>query len=364
MRLEELCSYLDSAIPLSFQEDYDNSGLQLGSPDKEITSALLTLDVTDRVLDEASSAGCDIIISHHPLIFSGLKRLTGRSYTEKILLKAVRLDTAIYSAHTNLDVLNNGVSRKMAEKLNLKNVGVLLPLKNRLLKLVTYVPENHLDKVREAVFEAGAGVIGNYDFCGFSAQGAGSFRGNESTNPFVGEKGKVHFEKEARFETVMFTHLKSQVIKALLEAHPYEEPAYDIYALENDNIGTGMGCTGELSEPMAEAEFLKYLSDVFEARGLRHSRLTDKTVNKVALCGGSGGLLFRDAIAAGADAFVTGEIKYHTFIEAGERLLLTDIGHYESEKFATEILYDLIIKKFPKFALRFSEINTNPINYL
>jgi len=364
MRLEELVSYLDSAIPLSFQEDYDNSGLQLGSPAKEINAALLTLDVTEKVLEEAAFAGCDIIISHHPVIFSGLKKLTGKSATERILLKAAKMDMAIYSAHTNLDVLNNGVSRKMAEKLNLKNVQVLVPLRNRLLKLVTYVPENHLDKVRKAVFGAGAGVIGNYDFCGFSAQGTGSFRGNENTNPFVGKKGEEHFEKEVRFETVLYSHLKEKVIKALIDGHPYEEPAYDIYTLENENIDTGMGCTGEFAESMGESEFLKYISTVFDARGLRHSRLTGRILKKVALCGGSGGDLISDAIAAGADVFVTAEIKYHNFIEAGENILLADIGHFESEKFATEILYDLIIKKFPKFALRFSETNTNPINYL
>jgi len=363
MKLKELCSYLDSAIPLSFQEGYDNSGLQLGLPDKEINSALLTIDVTEAVLDEAAYAGCDIIISHHPVIFTGLKRLSGQSLAERILLKAIRLDIAIYSSHTNLDAINNGVSRKMAEKIGLTNVRVLVPLRNRLLKLVTFVPDNHLDKVKEAIFDAGAGVTGGYDNCGFSSQGTGSFRGSESTHPFVGEKGRVHFEKETRFETVLFSHLKDKVIEALIKAHPYEEPVYDIYMLENENIETGMGCKGELNKAIEAKEFLKLVSEAFTAKGLRYSSMTGKKIKMVALCGGSGGSLINDAIAAGADAFVTAEIKYHSYFESGEKILLADIGHYESEKFSAEILHDLIIKKFPKFALRFSEINTNPINY-
>jgi dinuclear metal center YbgI/SA1388 family protein len=363
MKLKELCSFLDSAIPLPFQEGYDNSGLQIGLPEKEISSALITLDVTEAVLEEAGHNGCDIIISHHPVIFSGIKKIIGVSFSERILLKAIKQEIAIYSAHTNLDVISNGVSRKMAEKLNLQDIKVLMPLKNRLLKLVTYVPESHLEKVRDAVFAAGAGVLGNYDNCGFITPGTGSFRGNESTNPFVGEKGKIHFEKEFRFETVLFSHLKSNVINAMLKAHPYEEVAYDIYSLENENINIGMGCSGKLSEPMADKDFLKLISSVFSANGIRFSSSKRNKIVRVAVCGGSGAALLTDAIDSGADAFVTADIRYHSYFEAGEKILIADIGHYESEKFSVEILYDLIIKKFPKFALRFSEVNTNPINY-
>jgi len=364
MKLEDLCSYLDSAVPLSFQEGYDNSGLQVGFPEKEVSSALITLDVTGEVLNEAGYAGCDLIISHHPLIFNGIKRLTGRSFTEKILLKAIKQEIAIYSAHTNLDVFSNGVSRKMAEKLKLQNIKVMSPLKNRLLKLVTYVPETHLDKVREAVFTAGAGVIGSYDNCGFISTGTGSFRAGENTKPFIGEKGKIHFEKEIRFETVLFSHLKEKVINALLDVHPYEEVAYDIYALENENVEVGLGCVGEFSDAMPEDDFLKLVSTVFDAKGVRYSKPAGKPVRKVALCGGSGVSLISVAIASGADAFITADIKYHNFFDADNKILLVDTGHFESEKFSTEILYDLIIKKFPKFAVRFSKTNTNPINYL
>ena len=363
MKLRDLISFLDSAIPLSFQEGYDNSGLQVGLPDREVNSALICLDVTDEVLDEAGYAGCDVIISHHPLIFTGIKGLSGRTVTERLLMKAIKQDVAIYSAHTNLDVLGNGVSRKIAEKLKLENVRTLLPLKNRLFKLVTYIPENHLDEVREAIFNAGAGIAGNYDRCSFITHGTGSFRGGEGSNPFIGEKGKLHFEKEVRFETIMFSHLKDKVVKALRETHPYEEVAYDIYQLENDNIEIGLGCTGDMPEPMEEKDFLKSIESVFAAKGIRYSKLTGSKITKVALCGGAGGSLIKDAIASGANAFITSDVRYHSFFEAGNRMIIIDIGHYESEKFSAEILYDLINKKFPKFALRFSEINTNPVNY-
>jgi len=364
MKLSELCSWLDSAVPLSFQEGYDNSGLQVGQPGMEVASGLLTLDVTEDVIDEAIQKGCGIVISHHPLIFSGLKKVTDQHTAGRILVKAIKNDIAVYSSHTNLDMMNDGVSRKMALKLGLKNVKVLQPLNNRLVKLVTFVPEDHLDKVREAVFDAGAGFIGNYARCGFTVSGTGSFRAGEGTNPYAGEKGKMHLEKEARFETVFFSHLREKIVEALLGSHPYEEVAYDLYPLQNDNIDFGLGCTGELEEPMSEKGFLDLVSSVFNAHGTRYSALTGRMIRKVALCGGSGASLLNTALTAKADAFVTGDIKYHTWFEADKRILLTDCGHFETEKFSTEILYDLIIKKFPKFALRFSETNTNPINYL
>ena len=363
MKLKDLCSYLDSAIPLSFQEGYDNSGLQVGTPEREISSAIITLDVTEEVIDEAVAHKCDVLVSHHPLIFQPIKTLTGRSFTERILYKAVKNDIAVYSAHTNLDVLSNGVSSKMAEKIGLEKISVLLPSENKLLKLVTYIPESHLEVVRNALFEAGAGVIGNYDQCGFAASGTGSFRGNDITNPFRGEKGKIHFEKEIRFETILFSHLKDKVIKALLEAHPYEEVAYDLYSLENKNAGTGLGCIGKFHNPVSENDFLKMVSSVFEAKGIRYSKPIGKPVRKVALCGGSGASLLNLAIASGADAFLTADIKYHDFFNTENKILLVDAGHFETEKFSAEILKDLIIKKFPKFAVRFSETNTNPINY-
>jgi dinuclear metal center YbgI/SA1388 family protein len=364
MKLKEISSYLDSQVPLAFQESYDNSGLQVGLPDIEVSGALLAIDVTEEVVDEAVNAGCNLIISHHPLIFGGLKKISGRNSTERIVYRCIHDDIAVYSAHTNLDIAHSGVSRKLAEKLGLEGIKVLSPLKNNLLKLVTYIPEAHLGKVRQAIFDAGAGVIGNYDQCGYTVNGTGSFRGNENSNPFAGEKEKMHFENEVRFETILFSHLKTKVLKALLESHPYEEVAYDLYALENNNSDAGLGCTGAFAEPLTEADFLKMTADILGSVGIRHSGFTGRKVKKVAVCGGSGASLLNEAIASGADAFITADIKYHSFFEADRRILLVDAGHYETEKYATEILKDLIIKKFPKFALRFSETNTNPINYL
>jgi dinuclear metal center YbgI/SA1388 family protein len=364
MKLKELAGYLDSVVPLSFQESYDNSGLQVGDPEKELYSAMLTLDVTEDVLNEAVVTGCDVVISHHPVIFNCLKRLTGRSATERIVAFALKKNIAIYSAHTNLDVIQGGVSRKMAEKLNLHNIKVLSPLKNRLVKLVTYVPESHLENIRAAVFEAGAGIIGKYDQCGFTVSGHGTFRGNDLSNPFKGEKGKLHTEDEIRFETILYSHLKGRVIKALLKAHPYEEPAYDLFALENENYEAGLGCVGEFEKPITESRFTELVGSVFGAKGIRTSKPTGKSVSKIAMCGGAGASLLGEAIASGADAFITSDVKYHNFYDAEKMILLVDAGHFETEKFATEILNDLIIKKFPKFAVRFSETNTNPINYL
>ena len=364
MKLSEICNYLDAVIPLSFQEDYDNSGLQVGFSENEISSALLTIDITEDVMDEAVRNGCSLIISHHPLIFRRINKITGRSVTERLIARAIKEDIAIYSAHTNLDALESGVSKKMALKLNLKKVKVLTPLKNRLMKLVTFIPESHLEKVRSALFEAGAGVIGNYDQCGFTVTGKGSFRPGNDTTPFAGEQGKIHYGDEVRFETILFSHMKANVIKALVAAHPYEEVAFDLYPVDNDNIEAGLGCTGEFEHPLPEIDFLNLISSVFGAGVLRYSKLTGRAVKKVALCGGSGASLINNALGSGADAFVTADIKYHNFFDGDNTMLIVDIGHFESEKFTTEILYDLIIKKFPKFAVRFSETNTNPINYL
>jgi dinuclear metal center YbgI/SA1388 family protein len=332
-------------------------------PDIEINAALITLDVTEDVLDEAIANKCDLIISHHPLIFVPIKRLSGGTITERIAAKAIKNDVAIYSAHTNLDSIPLGVSSRMADKLGLTNVRVLSPLKDRLMKLVAFIPENYLDKVKDAVFEAGGGVTGNYDRCSFSMPGTGSFRPGEKANPFVGKKGKVHFEREVRFETILYSRMKEKIVDALLKAHPYEEPAFDIYTLDNESMEAGLGCVGELPQPMTTGEFLKLLSEIFSARGIRYSGSVECNITKVALCGGAGASLLKEAVAAGANAFVTADIKYHAFFDAENRIVLADIGHYESEKFSVEILYDLIIKKFPTFALRFSEINTNPINY-
>ncbi|MBN1821552.1 MAG: Nif3-like dinuclear metal center hexameric protein [Prolixibacteraceae bacterium] len=364
LKVKDVVSLIESIAPVNYQESYDNSGLQVGSPEMEINSALITLDVTEDVIDEAIKSGCNLIIAHHPLIFSGIKSLTGKNYVERSITKAIKNDVAIYAAHTNLDSISNGVNAKICEKLNLKNCRILKPSSGNLKKLVTFIPFEHAEKVRKAVFEAGAGHIGNYDSCSFNAEGKGSFRGSEKTNPFVGEKGVIHFEKEIRFETIFPSPLQSKIIKVLTESHPYEEVAYDIYPLENKSLQTGMGMVGEPESPEVEEDFLKKIKKVFHTKTIRYTKLKGQLIKKVAVCGGSGSFLLKDAIASRADIFITGDFKYHQFFDAEGKIVIADIGHYESEQFTKELFYELLIKNFPKFAVRLSEVNTNPVNYL
>ncbi len=364
MKLKELCSWLESEVPLSFQEDYDNSGLQTGDPERDIKSALISFEINDAVLEEAIAGGFDLVITHHPLIFKGLRNLTPSSSSGRLVIKAVKNDLAVYSMHTNLDAAGNGVSFVLAGLLGLSQRTVLTPFSNRLLKLVTFVPEAYASKVREAVFNAGAGATGKYDMTSFSSAGQGSFRAGSDAKPFTGTIGSIHHENEIRFETILPSHLRSKVVPALLASHPYEEVAFDLIPLANDYNAAGMGCIGKLESSLNERDFLVLISRILGSESLRYSAPTGRMINRVAVCGGSGSSLIPDAIAARADAFVTGDIRYHNFADAGNNLLVVDAGHYETEKFAVQIIYDLVIKKFPNFALRFSEINTNPINYL
>ena len=364
MLLKDIIRVFDQAAPFTFQEPYDNSGLQTGHPGMEINSALICVDVTEDVLQEAIECSANLIISHHPLIFQGIKSLTGRNFTERIIIRALKEDIATLSVHTNYDSILNGVNSKICEKLNLQNLTILDPLKNSLLKLVFFVPEDYASKLREKIFEAGAGVIGKYDSCSFNTPGEGSFRASDKANPFVGEIGKLHFEKEIRIETIIPAALKDRVVSALIKAHPYEEVAYDLYPLSNDYQNAGMGMTGELPLAMDEMEFLLLVKEKFGAGCIRHTKFLSGKVKKVAVCGGSGSFLLSKAIESGAQVFVTGDFKYHQFFEAENRILIADIGHYESEQFTKELFYELLIKNYPKFALHLSKHNTNPINYL
>lgn len=364
MKLREIADFFNELAPFKLQESYDNSGIQIGSPEKEIKGALLCIDVSEEVLQEAVSNNLNLVISHHPLIFKGLKSFTGRNATERLVEKAIKKDIAVLSVHTNLDSVSGGVNSKICDKLGLVNREILSPLKDELKKLVFFVPEGQADEVREAVFTAGAGGIGNYDKCSFNAGGKGSFRAGYDSNPFVGEKGILHFENEIRVETVFPSYKKSSVISALLNSHPYEEVAYDIYPLENVWDQNGMGMTGYFEEAMEEHDFLNALKKIFNAGCIRYTPLLKKKIKKVAICGGSGSFLLNDAISSGADVFVSGDFKYHQFFEAEGKILIADIGHYESEQFTKELFYESLMKKFPKFALRLSDVITNPINYL
>lgn len=364
MLVQNIIHHLESVAPVHYQESYDNSGLIVGEKSKEISSALITLDVTEEVVEEAIANGCGLIISHHPLIFKGLKRITGSNEVERCLIKAIQNNIAIYAAHTNLDSITGGVNSMICSKIGLSNCRILVPAKNQLLKLVTYIPEDHLETVRSALFSAGAGVIGNYDQCSFGVSGYGTFRGNEDSNPFVGRQGEMHTENEVRFETIVPRHKVSVIVSALLSAHPYEEVAYDLIPLENDYAIVGAGMIGELKEPVAEIHLLESIRQIFGCQMIRHSALLNKKITRIAVCGGSGSFLISRAITEGADLFISADIKYHDFFEADKKIVLTDIGHYESEQFTKEVLKEIILKKFPTFALRLSDVKSNPVFYL
>ncbi|MCF8231495.1 MAG: Nif3-like dinuclear metal center hexameric protein [Bacteroidales bacterium] len=364
MKIKEVTSYLDQTVPLMLQESYDNSGLLLGDEAKDLKGMLLTVDVTEEVVSEAVRKNCNLIIAHHPIIFKGLKKITGQNHVERTVEAAIKNDIAVYAAHTNLDSVDFGVSKMLADKVGMQNQQVLEPKENLLKKLATFCPVDYAEKVRKAIFEAGAGKIGEYDSCSFNLEGRGSFKPGEGTDPFVGEKNQLHYEREERIETVYPLYLEDKVLKALFESHPYEEVAYDVYPLDNKFDKVGHGMIGELKEAYAAEKFLEKIKKELGIGCIRHSTSKDKQVKKVAVCGGSGSFLIDKAKKAGADMFITADMKYHEFFEADKDFILVDIGHHESEKYTKDLLNQLIIKKFPNFAPTLSEIDTNPINYL
>jgi dinuclear metal center YbgI/SA1388 family protein len=364
MKIKEIIAHIESIAPLAYQEAYDNSGMICGNPDAEAKSALVTLDCTEEVLDEAIALGCNLIVAHHPIVFSGLKKITGKNYVERVLIKAIKNDITIYAAHTNLDNVHNGVNAQIAKKLGLSNTRILSPRSGQLRKLITFCPIDKAEEVRKAIFAAGAGHIGNYDECSFNAEGFGTFRAGDNADPYVGEKGKEHREKELKIESIYSLANESAIVAALLAAHPYEEVAYDIIPLANTHKMIGSGMVGELDMEIDEMTFLKNLKKLMQTDCVRHTKITGKRVKKVAVCGGSGSFLLNEAIGSGAEVFVTADFKYHQFFDADNKIVIADIGHYESEQFTKQLFYDLLTKKFPIFAVHLSKINTNPINYI
>ncbi|MES2374544.1 MAG: Nif3-like dinuclear metal center hexameric protein [Bacteroidota bacterium] len=363
MQIIDIIRVLENKAPLSLQESYDNAGLLTGSPAWECKGVLCTLDATEAVILEAKSRGCNLVVAHHPIIFGGLKKINGKNHVEKTVIAAIKNDIAIYAIHTNLDNMLDGVNNRIADQLGLINRQILAPKAGQLMKLYTFVPHVQAGQVRDALFAAGAGNIGEYSEASFNADGTGTFKGSENTNPFVGEPGKRHEEKETKIEVIFPSYLQSSVIKSLLDSHPYEEVAYDIISLSNDYQSVGSGLLGELPEALEETGFLHMLKTSFELSVIRHTPLLGKNIQKVAVCGGSGSFLSAKALAAGADVYVTSDIKYHEFFDANDRILLADIGHWESEQFTTDLLIELLQAKFPTFAVLKSGVKTNPVNY-
>jgi dinuclear metal center YbgI/SA1388 family protein len=364
MIVKEIISVLELMAPLAYAEDFDNVGLLVGDQNTECSGVLVCHDALENVIDEAVAQKCNLVVCFHPILFAGLKKITGKNYVERSLIKAIKNDICIYAVHTALDNHKEGVNKIFCDALGLVNTKVLIPKENFIRKLVTYtVPENS-DQVRTALFSAGAGKIGNYENCSFSSAGNFTFQGNENSNPVVGEKGKLHTGNEIKIEVIFEKYLESKILTALFSHHIYEEVAYEIYDIRNSHQNIGLGMIGEFEAEMDEKSFLIYVKDKMQANGIRHSAFTGKKIKRVAVLGGSGSYAIKNAIAAGADAYLTADLKYHQFYEAENQLLLADIGHFESERYTKNYIVDFLRKKIPNFAIILSEENTNPVKYL
>jgi dinuclear metal center YbgI/SA1388 family protein len=363
MKLFEITNFLEAFAPLNYQEDYDNSGLIIGSPDDEIHAALVSLDCTEQIVDEAIEKNCNLIISHHPIVFKGLKKLNGKNYVERVVMKAVKNNIALYAIHTNLDSMHDGVNAEICKRLGVVDTKILAPKAGILKKLVTFCELKDAENLRNALFNAGAGNISHYSDCSFNVDGIGTFKGDEQSKPTLGKAGVREYANETRIEVIFKTQDERKILLALFENHPYEEVAYDIYALENHLQSVGAGMVGCLPQALDGEDFLRLVKHNMRAKVLRHTAILPKKIKKVAVCGGSGSFLLKNAIAAGADAFVTADFKYHEFFDAEDKIIIVDIGHFESEQFTSNLLIDNIQEKFPNFAIRLTEHNTNPINY-
>ncbi|WP_291120155.1 Nif3-like dinuclear metal center hexameric protein [Flavobacterium sp. UBA6135] len=363
MKLNHIIQVLEEIAPLAYAEDFDNVGLLTGNENQEISGILVCHDALENVVDEAISKKCNLIVCFHPILFSGLKKITGKNYVERVIIKAIKNDIAIYAVHTALDNHKEGVNKIICNALGLKNTKILVPKEKFIRKLVTYtIPENHTE-LRNALFEAGAGTIGNYEDCSFNSKGIGTYLGNENSNPEIGERFEFVENEEIKIEVTFEKHLESKILKALFQNHCYEEVAYEIYELQNKHQNIGLGMIGQLETPVSESEFLQQVKDKMKCESIRHSAFLGKKVSKVAVLGGSGSFAIKEAIKQGANAFITADLKYHQFYEAENQLLLADIGHYESERYTKNYIVDFLIKKIPNFAIILSEENTNPVKY-
>jgi dinuclear metal center YbgI/SA1388 family protein len=362
--IKEVIDYLETIAPRSYQESYDNSGLLAGNPNWNVKGILVTLDCLESIIDEAIQTNCNLIVAHHPILFRGLKKLTGQNYVERTLIKAIKHGIAIYAIHTNLDNVFEGVNKRIAEKIGLKNLRVLLPKSNSLLKLTTFIPKENKEAVMAALHVAGAGNIGDYKNCSFQMAGEGTFMPTRNANPTLGEVGKLERVEEIRAEVIFPEALKTKILSALRQAHPYEEVAYYLHRLENENQEVGAGMIGDLEAPMELMAFLNRLKTSMNTACIRHTASTNKKISKVVVCGGSGSFLLPHAIAAGADIYVSADFKYHEFFDADGRIVIADIGHYESEQYTKDLLAEVLKEKFTTFATNFSKTITNPISYL
>ena len=363
MKIQEIISFLESVAPTSLQESYDNAGLLTGNSSWDCTGIITTLDATEAVVQEAVEKKCNLIVAHHPIIFGGLRKITGKNYVEQTIITAIKNDIAIYAIHTNLDNVLHGVNAIIADKLGLINRKILQLKNDTLKKLYTFVPIEFAENVRSAIFNAGGGHISNYSECSFNTAGQGTFKPGEGTNPFTGKRGIRHTEDEIKMEMIFPAWQEQAILKAMIAAHPYEEVAFDIIALDNQNQQVGSGLVGDLPQPLSETALLELLKEKFNLSVIRHTPLLEKPISKIALCGGAGSFLIGAAAASGAGLYVTGDIKYHEFFDANNRLVVADIGHFESEQYTIDLLFDILSQKFPTFAVLKTGVKTNPVHY-
>lgn len=363
MQIRDITGYLESLAPISSQESYDNSGLIVGDASTEVTNVLVSLDCVESTVEEAIEKGCELIIAHHPIVFKGLKKLNGKNYIERTVLKAIKNDIAIYAIHTNLDNYRFGVNYEIGKRIGLTNTRVLQPKQEVLSKLICYIPIEYADAVSQAIFNAGAGSIGDYDECGFQTEGKGTFRPNDAANPFIGDAGALSSVQEVKFEAVCSNHSLGKVVQAMIAAHPYEEVAYEIFPMLNTHSYEGSGMFGTLEQPMETAAFLEHIKETFNCGVIRHTTPISTTIKTVAYCGGAGSFLLEAAKRSGADVFITGDYKYHEFFDADNSIMIADIGHFESEQFTSHRIADILTGKFATFAVQLTAVNTNPINY-
>jgi dinuclear metal center YbgI/SA1388 family protein len=364
MKIKEILSILEEMAPLAYAEDFDNVGLLVGNQDHEATGILVCHDALESVIDEAIAKNCNVVVCFHPILFSGLKKITGKNYVERAIIKAIKNEIAIYAVHTALDNHKKGVNKIFCDALGLINTKILIPKPNFIQKLITYtIPEN-VEKLRNALFDAGAGKIGNYEDCSFSSKGLGTYMGNEDSNPEIGERFEFVEAEEIKIEVIFEKHLQAKIVKALFSNHVYEEVAYEIYDLQNTHQNSGLGMIGELEKPMNEADFLSFVKNKMQCGNIRHSAFLGKSIQKVAVLGGSGSFAIKNALQAKADVFLTSDLKYHNFYEAENQIVLADIGHYESERFTKNYIVDFLKEKITNFAVVLSEENTNPVKYL
>lgn len=362
-KISQIIQKLEAWAPRNYQESYDNSGLLIGNASDEVTGILISLDCIEEVVDEAIAKKANLIVAHHPIIFGGLKKLTGSNYIERTVIKAIKNNIAIYAIHTNLDNVHDGVNAMIAEKIGLQNTKILSPKNATLSKLEFFVPKENTEDVLSAIHKAGAGQVGHYENCSFKVNGTGSFKANEASNPTIGKKGEQEFVDEDRIEVIFPTYLQGKVLNAMVKAHPYEEAAHYVYPIQNKNAQIGSGMIGDLEAPLDIESFLRHLKSSMNLNSIKYTALKKDKIQKVAVCGGSGSFLLRTAMAQGADAFVTSDFKYHEFFDGDGKTMITDIGHYESEVFTKDLIDGFLRENFTNIATYLTEVNTNPVKY-